>query len=70
MSKINVDDIYSENPHLDRESLEALRKYLKEIRPGGRPRYRLAPVGTHRATIGAPDVATQKPRRVRNYPGF
>ena len=70
MKQLDIDDILRKNPKLDRESLDALRMYLKRVAPRRKTRYRLAPFGTHRATTVLPDSATESPRYVRNYPGF
>ena len=61
MDKLDLDEIVCKNPHLDRASLDALLKYLKEVAPAEKPRYRLAPIGTHRATIGMPDPVVESP---------
>ncbi len=70
MDKPDINEIISKNPHLDRDSLDALQKYIEEIAPHLKTRYRLAPLGTHRATIGLPDPATGETKRERSYPGF
>ena len=70
MSKINVGEIFRKNPQLDRDSFEALQKYLKEIGAYERTRYRLAPTGTRRVSVGMPFPSVGEARRVRNYPGF
>ncbi len=69
MNQLDIDDIIRKNPHLDREALDALRRILDEVAPSGKTRYRLAPFGTHRATIGMPD-SIDRPRRLRSSPGF
>lgn len=61
MNKIDLDEIIRKNPRLDREALDALRKYLNEVAPSGKTRYRLAPFGTHRATIGMSDYTHPPP---------
>ena len=70
MDRLDLDAIIRKNPHLDRESVEAFVEYLREVAPAGRARYRLAPLGTHRATIGMPDSSAEKTRPTRSYPGF
>ena len=68
MEKIDFEKIVEKNPHLDRDSLEALRKYLQTISTGRRTRYRLAPIGTRRATVAAPNPKHGEPRL--STPGF
>ncbi len=70
MDKLDIDEIFRKNPRLDRDSFEALHKYVNKLRPSDKPRYRLAPIGTHRARVGVPNSTAEKPRRIRNYPGF
>ena len=70
MSKIDVDEIFRKNPHLDRDAFESLHKYLKGVGAYERTRYRLAPTGTRRVSIGMPIPSSEQPRRVRNHPGF
>ena len=70
MDKLDLDEIMSKNPNLDRESLDALRKYLKNVAPTRKTRYRLAPLGAHPATIGMPDPVPKKSTLIRGYPGF
>ena len=48
MDQLDIEEIVRKNPHLDLETLDALRKSLHGIRRRPKPRYRLAPVGTHR----------------------
>ena len=69
MDNLDLDEIIRKNPHLDRESLEALRKYFQEITPSVKTRYRLAPIGTHRATVGVPAPVHRTARRTKSYPG-
>ena len=70
MDKLDLDEIIHKNPHVDRKSLDALRKYLKDANLNTKDRYRLAPLGAHRATIGMPDPLPTKPKHTRSYPGF
>ena len=70
MEKLDIDEIIRKNPHLDRESLEALRKYLQKVTPAEKTRYRLAPLGTRRVIANSPDQVPEKPKRLRSYPGF
>jgi hypothetical protein len=70
MKDLDIDDIFRKNPKLDRDSLDALRKYLKNVAQPRRTRYRLAPFGTHRATTVLPDSATERSRYVKSNPGF
>ena len=70
MEKIDLDEIIRHNPHLNRKSLEALQKSLQELTAGVETHYRLAPIGTHRATVGEPDAAHKETTRIKSYPGF
>ena len=70
MKKLAIDDIIRNNPHLDRESLDAMRTYLKDLPPRRKTRYRLAPYGTHRVTTTPRDADVDIPRYVRNYPRY
>ena len=71
MDKLDLDEIIRKNPHLDREALDDLRKYLEEVVPGRKTHYRLAPLGTYPVRIGMPDShVSHKPNRPRGYPGF
>ena len=69
MNNLDLDDIFRKNPHLDPDSLDALRRYLDEV-PFWKTRYRLAPYGSRRATTVTPDSAVQRSRHPRSYPGF
>ena len=73
VSSSGADDLIEatrKNPQLDIEALNALRESLHRIRRRPKPRYRLAPLGTHRVTIGVPNPAPTKTRRAKSYPGF
>ena len=70
MDQLDIEEIVRKNPHLDLETLDALRKSLHGIRRRPKPRYRLAPVGTHRVTVGMPDPTPKKTRHIKSYPGF
>ena len=70
MDKIDIQEIARKNPHLDLETLDALRRSLRGIRRRPKPRYRLAPMGTHRVTIGVPDPTPDKTKHIKSYPGF
>ena len=70
MDKLDTEEIVRKNPQLDLEALNALRKSLHAIRRRPKPRYRLAPIGTHRVTIGAPVSAPRTTKHVKSYPGF
>ena len=70
MDKLDIEEIARKNPQLDLEALNALRESLHRIRRRPKPRYRLAPIGTHRVTIGVPNPAPTKTRQAKSYPGF
>ena len=69
MEKVDIDDIMRKNPHLDRQSLDALRKSLQELVSDAKRSYRLAPTGTHRVIIGEPDTIHEATKH-KSYPGF
>ena len=69
MDKLDIEEIVRKNPQLDLDALNALRESLHRVkRP--KPRYRLAPIGTHRVTIGVPNPAPNRTRQAKSYPGF
>ena len=70
MDQLDIEEIARKNPQLDLEALNTLRKSLHGIRRRPKPRYRLAPIGTHRVKIGMPDSAPKKTKHVKSYPGF
>ena len=70
MEKLDIDEIIRKNPHLDRESLDALRRYIQGAALGGKARYRLAPIGTRHVTVAAPDPIHRRTRRTKSYPRF
>lgn len=70
MDSLDLDEVIRKNPHLDRESLDALRQYIQRVAPSQDTRYRLAPIGDRRATVGAPDRTRERPTLVRSYPRF
>ena len=70
MDKLDLEEIVRKNPQLDLEALNTLRESLHRIRRRPKPRYRLAPMGTHRVRIGVPNPAPSTTRQVNSYPGF
>ena len=71
MEQLDLDEIMRKNPHLDWEAFEGLQKSLKEFASDVKAHYRLAPTGTHRATIGEHnDVQYKETVRTKSRPGF
>ena len=55
METIDLDEIIRRNPQFDREELDRLQKSLSALHSGSKREYRLAPMGTHRASTSQPD---------------
>ena len=71
MDRLDTEGSVRENSQFDLDKLNTVRESLHRIRRRRpKPSYRLAPIGTHRVTIGIPDSPPKKTKHVKSYPGF